>query len=100
MSDADSNAEIAAEAQQLYVSILAHSSTRVNVLRRFADSAIIYGLAALMAYEYVLTFYSEATTIWPKKKRSGPAWLFIVNRYLLILATVLACAPIPNAHVR
>ena len=67
-------------------------------ITRFADTAIIYALAALMAYDYVLTVHREAVTIWPKKKRSGPAWLFIANRYLLILSTVLACSPIPNAH--
>lgn len=66
---------------------------------RFVDTAIIYGLAALMAYEYVLTFHREVTTIWPKEKRSGPAWLFIINRYLLLLAAVLACSPSSSAHV-
>ncbi|KAJ3556424.1 hypothetical protein NM688_g2034 [Phlebia brevispora] len=81
MSDSDSNAIIASEAQQL-----------------FADTAIVYALAALMAYEYVLTFHREVVVIWPRGKRSGPAWLFIINRYLLILATVLACAPSPSVH--
>lgn len=47
---------------------------------------------ALIAYEHVITFHQEVTVMW-KRKWTGATVLFMMNRYLLLVATLLNALP-------
>lgn len=60
-------------------------------------SRLIY-FPALVAYEYLLTFYDEVKAIW-RRKITGASVLFIVNRYVLIITIVLQILPLNDQLV-
>ena len=49
-------------------------------------------LAALVAYEHICTIDQEINLIW-RRKWTGVTVLFVVNRYLLLLITILVVVP-------
>ncbi len=46
-------------------------------------------ILALVAFDYVITMDQEVNMVW-RKKWTAATWLFITNRYLLVLVMVLA----------
>lgn len=46
---------------------------------------------ALTVYEYLLTFEQEHTLIW-KRKWTGSTWLFLINRYCLLITELIQVA--------
>lgn len=49
-------------------------------------------VAALVAYEYMITIRQEVETMW-MRKWTAATWLFLVNRYLMITYTVIQGIP-------
>lgn len=48
---------------------------------------------ALVCYEYIITFPAEVRDVWLAGAWSSPKWLFMANRYALVLATILNVVP-------
>jgi hypothetical protein len=48
------------------------------------DNGIIFGLSALVFYEYIITLQDEIDMIW-RKRWNAATILFMVNRYLMLL---------------
>lgn len=53
-------------------------------------------LAALAVYELLITIGGEVEFVW-KRKRTFGSWLFIINRYLLLVYTIVL--PIPGTSL-
>ncbi|EIW59955.1 uncharacterized protein TRAVEDRAFT_47251 [Trametes versicolor FP-101664 SS1] len=83
MSDSQASSEVA-EASA-YISSL------------ITESRIGLAIAALVLYEYIITFGDEVNLFWMRKK-TGASWLFFIVRYLAMLfyvfLTAVAYAPI------
>lgn len=48
---------------------------------------------ALVVYDYILTLKYEIDLLW-RQKWSTAAWIFVLNRYLLLVYAVFALAPV------
>ena len=55
--------------------------------------------AALVTYEYLITIDQEITLIW-RRKWSFVTLLYVLNRYLVLLASILQVAPAQPIKVR
>ncbi|KAL1938181.1 hypothetical protein VTO73DRAFT_11825 [Trametes versicolor] len=82
MSDSQAISEVAAASA--YISSL------------ITESRIGLAIAALVLYEYIITFGDEVNLFWMRKK-TGASWLFFIVRYLAMLfyvfLTAVAYAP-------
>ena len=57
-------------------------------------------LLALVVYEYFLTIQSEIALFWMPRSINGASILFILNRYITLVAQVLSVTPLPTSfHV-
>ena len=57
-------------------------------------------LLALVVYEYFLTLQSEIALFWMPRGINGASILFILNRYITLVAQVLSVTPLPTSfHV-
>lgn len=57
-------------------------------------------LAVLFCYEYAITFDEEVRCVW-KRRISGASILFVLNRYVMLLASLASIVkfiPFPVAH--
>ncbi|EJF56544.1 hypothetical protein DICSQDRAFT_141170 [Dichomitus squalens LYAD-421 SS1] len=61
----------------------------------FFGNCWTYAGAALLAYDYILTFNSEVTLFWMGGRLSGATILFLLNRYITLAAQIFNAAPIP-----
>ncbi|KAJ3556220.1 hypothetical protein NM688_g2149 [Phlebia brevispora] len=50
---------------------------------------VVNALAALVAYDYFITIQQEVAMVW-RRKWTAAIWLFVLNRYLLVLVMILA----------
>ena len=50
---------------------------------------------ALVVYDYLLTFCSEATFFWKPRRVNGAMILFLLNRYLTLAVQIIRCSPQP-----
>ncbi|PSR71107.1 hypothetical protein PHLCEN_2v12953 [Hermanssonia centrifuga] len=50
-----------------------------------------FSLAASVAYEYILTINQEVVTVW-QRKWTVVTWVFMANRYLMIVVAILNVA--------
>ncbi|THG97199.1 hypothetical protein EW026_g4752 [Hermanssonia centrifuga] len=75
--------------QQSAEIIAAYESYLVNVI-------ITYSMT--MVYEYLITLNDEITMIW-RRTWTVVTWLFMTNRYLMIVSTIWAAVP-ATAKVR
>lgn len=56
------------------------------------SSEFTHQSSALAAYEYVITFQQEVSMLW-RRRWSAVTWLFVLNRYLLMIVTVCTVVP-------
>ncbi|PSS06620.1 hypothetical protein PHLCEN_2v3576 [Hermanssonia centrifuga] len=49
-------------------------------------------MAALTAYEYIITFDQEIAAMW-KRKWSLATWTFMANRYIMIIIAIWIVSP-------
>ncbi|KAJ3558742.1 hypothetical protein NM688_g742 [Phlebia brevispora] len=61
------------------------------------DNRCIYAALALAAYEHIITFKYEHEFLW-RRKWTAATWLFIANRYALLISIVIQSIPY-NAQV-
>ncbi|TBU39381.1 hypothetical protein BD309DRAFT_438774 [Dichomitus squalens] len=66
----------------------------------FFGNCWTYAGAALLAYDYILTFNSEVTLFWMGGRLSGATILFLLNRYITLAAQIFNAAPIPPSVER
>ncbi|THG97990.1 hypothetical protein EW026_g4108 [Hermanssonia centrifuga] len=73
------------------------SQTNSETLTQFqADlthALILWAMGALAAYEYAITIRQEVTMVWLRKWTIS-TWLFLVNRYLMIILVILGLLPV------
>ncbi|THG98104.1 hypothetical protein EW026_g4045 [Hermanssonia centrifuga] len=62
-----------------------------------ADDYIFHSILALVVYEYLITINQEISLVW-RRKWSLSVWVFIANRYLLLLNTLSEAMPIGSFH--
>ena len=74
----------------LSVSGMSHCKILIHENR---DIQIVYNHLALVAYEYLLTFGSEATFFWKPRRFNGAMILFLLNRYLTLTVQILNWVP-------
>lgn len=66
---------------------------QVNLLNNFySDHLQTPIFVALAGYEYVLTWREEQILVW-QRKWTMSTWLFLANRYLLLLTTTMSAMP-------
>ncbi|THG96032.1 hypothetical protein EW026_g5719 [Hermanssonia centrifuga] len=75
MADTSSNAELAAAFQA-----------------ELAENFSVYGMSALIAYEYIITVHQEIRMVW-QRKWTLATWIFMANRYLMITMVVFSASP-------
>lgn len=56
---------------------------------------LILSLQAIATYEYVFMLNNERIIVW-KRRRTTATWLFIFNRYLMIVIATVHFAPYRN----
>lgn len=59
----------------------------------------VFRSPGLVAYEYLITFGEEVTLVW-QNKWTGATVLFVSNRYLMLLTTILDVVPLNSAVSR
>ncbi|TBU55130.1 hypothetical protein BD310DRAFT_826441, partial [Dichomitus squalens] len=52
-------------------------------------------LAALLAYDYIITFNSEVTLFWMGGHLSGATILFLLNRYVTLAERIVSVSSFP-----
>ena len=55
----------------------------------------VHNYLALVVYDYLLTFGSEATFFWKPCQINGAMILFLLNRYLTLAVQILNWVPTP-----
>ena len=68
----------------------------ISILKQTTDSFRI--LAAMTAYEYLITVGKEVDMI-HRRKWSATTWLFVLNRYVLLASAILAVVPVGSFSV-
>ncbi|THG92468.1 hypothetical protein EW026_g8443, partial [Hermanssonia centrifuga] len=58
-----------------------------------ASDYITVGMTALVAYEYIITIGAEVSLIW-RRAWTGAVWLFIANRYLMVVSAAVETIPV------
>ena len=84
------SAAIIEEYSQMFVFGMSHYQRLINENR---DIRILHDYLALVAYEYLLTFGSEATFFWKPRRFNGAMILFLLNRYLTLTVQILNWGP-------
>ena len=69
-----------------------HSKILINENR---DIRTVHINLALVVYDSLLTFGSEATFFWKPRRLNGAMILFLLNRYLTLAVQILFWAPSP-----
>ncbi|THH00332.1 hypothetical protein EW026_g2162 [Hermanssonia centrifuga] len=71
------------------------SESDATITAELVDTFTVYSTIALVTYEYILTARQEVTMIW-QRKWTLVTWLFIANRYIMVVETILAITAIYN----
>ena len=56
-------------------------------------------IIACVCYEHIFTFKHEVAIAWHRRKWSGSTWLFMINRYLLLLQLIWTLLPTTSEQV-
>ena len=86
------SAAIIEEYSQMFFFGMSHYKRLINENR---DIRIIRNHLVLVAYDYLLTFGSEATFFWKPRRVNGAMILFLLNRYLTLAVQIIRCSPQP-----
>ena len=88
------SAAIIEEYSQMFVFGMSHYKRLINENRdiRIVD---IDRYLALVVYDYILTFSSEVTFFWKPRRLNGAMILFLLSRYLTLVAQIFSWVPLP-----
>ncbi|PSR75618.1 hypothetical protein PHLCEN_2v9019 [Hermanssonia centrifuga] len=75
---------------------MSQASLKPEILAVFREewilSLLIYGVSALVVYDYIITIDQEITLVW-RRKWSLATWIFIANRYLMFANMIWSITP-------